>query len=167
MTRTVLIGLGSNRGDRKTNLQRALLEIESRRLGRVKAKSSLWRTEPIGMAGAEDFLNAAALLETELSAEELLQGLLAIEEKLGRVRGPGSGPKPRTLDLDILFFGSERFGRPGLQIPHPRVQERRFALAPLAEIAPDFFHPLLRKTLSALLSEVTDRSRVERLEESW
>jgi 2-amino-4-hydroxy-6-hydroxymethyldihydropteridine diphosphokinase len=167
MTRAVLIGLGSNRGDKKANLQRALFEIEKRKLGCVALKSSLWRTEPKGMADEEDFFNAAVLLETELSAEELLKELLAIEQARGRVRGPGSGPEPRTLDLDILFFGNEIIERPGLHVPHPRVHERRFTLAPLSEIAPDFVHPLLKKTLGALLGELTDRSRVERLEESW
>lgn len=168
MKRTVLMGLGSNRGDKKSLLQRAVAEIERRGLGRVTAKSSLWRTEPKGMAGEkEEFLNAVIRLETDLKPEELLSGLLAIEEALGRRRGSGVRPEGRTLDLDILFWGDEIIERPGLHIPHPRLHERRFALAPLCELAPDFLHPVLKQTLRALQERVSDPAWVERLPESW
>jgi 2-amino-4-hydroxy-6-hydroxymethyldihydropteridine diphosphokinase len=163
----VLIGLGSNQGDRKENLRRALRELEAAGLGRVMRKSSLWRTEPKEMESAEDFLNAAVLIETSLSPEGLLQGLLAIEKQLGRVRGKSGSPEPRRLDLDLLLVGDQQIHQPGLVVPHPRLHERRFALAPLGEIAADWVHPVLHKTLGVLLRELSDPSRVERLPGDW
>jgi 2-amino-4-hydroxy-6-hydroxymethyldihydropteridine diphosphokinase len=163
----VLIGLGSNRGDKKENLRRALRELEAAGLGRVLRKSSLWRTEPKGMEDAEDFLNAAALIETSLSPEELLQGLLEIEKQMGRVRGNSAAPEPRRLDLDILMIEDRQIHQPGLEVPHPRLHQRRFALAPLGELAADWVHPVLHKTLGVLLSKLRDPSRVERFSGDW
>ncbi len=167
MRRRVLIGLGSNRGDKEGNLGRALRELEARGLGRVLRKSSLWRTAPKGMDDPEDFLNAAALLETALSAEALLAGLLEIERLLGRVREPAPVPQPRPLDLDLLLIENMQTGEANLVVPHPRLHQRRFALAPLAEIAADWVHPVLHKTLAVLLQELRDDSRVERLDGDW
>ena len=163
----VLIGLGSNRGDKKENLRRALQELEARGLGRVLKKSSLWRTEPVGMEDAEDFLNAAALIETSLSPQELLQGLLEIEKHLGRTRTPSRTPEPRRLDLDLLLIEQQQIQQPGLEIPHPRLHQRRFALAPLNEIAGDWVHPVLHQSLAVLLSKLRDDSRVERWDQDW
>jgi 2-amino-4-hydroxy-6-hydroxymethyldihydropteridine diphosphokinase len=129
------VGLGSNLGDRETMLRRAL-ELLAREPGvEVRRVSTFRETEPVGYVDQPRFLNGAAELETELPATELLARLLAVERRLGRVRG---GPRfgPRTIDLDLLVYGDETIEAPGLRVPHPRLHERRFALEPLAELDP-------------------------------
>ena len=121
------VGLGANLGDREATIRRAAELIGARRL------SSLRETEPWGLEDQPKFLNAAAELETGLGARALLDRLLAVEESLGRTRaGPRWGP--RTIDLDLLLFGSEQLDEPGLTVPHPLLHERVFALEPLAEL---------------------------------
>lgn len=153
----VYLGLGSNLGDKAAHLNQALAAL--RRLGRLARVSSFYRTEPVGYREQDWFLNAAALVLTGFEPLEFLAGLRAIEAELGRVRGIPNGP--RTMDLDILFWGGQVIAQPELIVPHPRLHERRFVLAPLAEIAPTFVHPGLGKTVSELLSGLQSPEQVE------
>lgn len=130
--RRAAIGVGANLGDAQNNVRRALKELQT--LGDVVGVSSLYRTTPWGVAGQPDYVNAAALLDTALAAEELLRSLKAIETRLGRT--PAERWAARVIDLDILIYGSETVERPELLVPHPRMLERAFVLVPLAEIDP-------------------------------
>ena len=128
------VGLGANLGEREATIRAALELLGARGDLRVAAVSSLRETEPVGVVDQPAFLNGVAELETELAPRELLAALLETERALGRVRLERFGP--RTIDLDLLLHGDEVIDEPGLQIPHPRLQERRFALEPLAELDP-------------------------------
>jgi 2-amino-4-hydroxy-6-hydroxymethyldihydropteridine diphosphokinase len=132
---TVYIALGSNLGDRRANIARAieLLEVEPKI--HIERVSSLYETEPVGFTEQPDFINAVARLNTELSARELLSVVLGVENIMGRKRTIRWGP--RVIDVDILIYNDERISEPDLEVPHPRMAERRFVLEPLAEIAPD------------------------------
>jgi 2-amino-4-hydroxy-6-hydroxymethyldihydropteridine diphosphokinase len=153
----VFLGLGSNLGDRESAIKGALTRLAARGF-RTTLKSSLWLTEPVGGPPQGWFLNAVAGGETPLAPETLLEACLATEREMGRVRAERNGP--RTIDVDILFFGDERLAAPGLVIPHPRLHERRFVLEPLAEIAPGFVHPALGLTVCELLARCPDTSVV-------
>jgi 2-amino-4-hydroxy-6-hydroxymethyldihydropteridine diphosphokinase len=135
MTRT-FVGLGSNLGDPPEQLRRALELLGAEEGVEVVAVSSLRETDPVGYEAQPRFLNGAVELRTTLSARELLERLLAIERRLGRVRGVGPRLGPRTIDLDLLLYGDEVVDEEGLVVPHPRLHERRFALEPLAELDP-------------------------------
>ena len=163
MEKDIFIALGSNLGDREGNLLRAVAEVARLRDSRVIALSSFYDTEPVGMAATENFLNAVLKLESSLTPDELLPELLRIEADIfGRERI--AGVEPRRMDLDILFYGEALIDRPPLiVIPHPRLHERRFVLAPLAEIAPELRHPLLGKTVTELLAGLGDITRVTRI----
>jgi 2-amino-4-hydroxy-6-hydroxymethyldihydropteridine diphosphokinase len=127
------VGLGANLGDRETMLRSALEQLSAEPRVELVAVSSFRETAPVGIADQPRFLNAAAAVETTLSARDLLDRLLAIERRLGRNReGPRFGP--RTIDLDLLLYGDERIDERGLEIPHPRLHERLFALEPLADL---------------------------------
>jgi 2-amino-4-hydroxy-6-hydroxymethyldihydropteridine diphosphokinase len=142
------VGVGANLGEREGTIQRAL-ELLSERV-RLVAVSSVRETEPWGCADQPRFLNAAAAVETELTARELLGELLEVERELGRTReGPRFGP--RTIDLDLLLYGGRRIDEPGLTVPHPHLHERRFALEPLAELDPALIVPG-RGPVAALLA---------------
>lgn len=155
------IGLGSNLGDRRGHLRAALGGLAG--LGRVRSVSALYETEPVGLRTQPEFLNAVALLETELTARELLEGLLEIEARCGRLR-TGQKNEPRTLDLDLLLYGDAVIDETGLEVPHPRLHERRFVLEPLASLAPRVRHPRLGRTVRQLLDELQDASAVRRVE---
>ena len=134
------IGLGANLGDRAAMLHAALEQLAAEPDIEVVAVSTFRETEPVGIVEQPRFVNAAAAVETALSARELLDRLLGIENRLGRTReGPRFGP--RTIDLDLLLYGDEEIAEPGLRVPHPRLHERPFALEPLAELDPQLVVP--------------------------
>lgn len=144
------LSLGSNIGNRESYLGDAIARL--RALGRVAAVSSLYETEPVEFTDQPWFLNCVVLLETNATPAELLANLLAIEQEMGRVRTQKKGP--RTIDIDILLFGETVLDTPELTVPHPAMHQRRFVLEPLAEIAPEAWHPGLKKTIRTLLEEL-------------
>ncbi len=154
----VYVGLGSNLGDSRRELETALQELGGLRSTRLAQRSSVYRTAPLGYAAQNDFLNAVARLETTIEAEALLDELLAIERRHGRERGFANAP--RTLDLDLLLYGEQSIATPRLTVPHPRMHERAFVLAPLAEIAPDATVPgrgAVRELLAACAGQRVQR----------
>jgi 2-amino-4-hydroxy-6-hydroxymethyldihydropteridine diphosphokinase len=134
------VGLGANLGDRERTLREAVAALDAEKDLEVVAVSTLRETEPVGVGEQPLFLNGAAALETTLAAGELLDRLLAVEQRFGRVRVPGEHG-PRTLDLDLLLYGEEQIEASGLTVPHPRLHERRFVLEPLAELDPGLIIP--------------------------
>jgi 2-amino-4-hydroxy-6-hydroxymethyldihydropteridine diphosphokinase len=150
MTRS-FVGLGANLGNREQQIQRALALLAAEDGVEVVAVSSLRETDPVGYEDQPRFLNGAAELRTSLSARKLLERLLSVERRLGRVRGDGPRFGPRTIDLDLLLYGDQVVNVPGLVVPHPRLHERRFALEPLAELDPALEIPG-RGPVQALLS---------------
>lgn len=139
------VALGANLGDPVATVHAAFAALHDIAGTRFLAASSLYRSAPVGLRNQPDFINAVAALEADpavLSAPTFLERLFAIEADFGRIRTPGTVKNaPRTLDLDLLLFGDERLDLPGLTLPHPRLTERAFVLAPLAEIAPDLVIP--------------------------
>lgn len=153
------VALGANLGDPIPTVNSALAELDAIPGTRRVAASSLYRTAPIGLKHQPDFINAVAALETELSAAELLERLFAIEQRFGRQRSVPNAP--RTLDLDLLLHGDAVVDTSALTLPHPRMHERAFVLAPLAEIAPNVAIPG-RGTAAGLLATVAGQA-IERL----
>ncbi|MCY7351975.1 MAG: 2-amino-4-hydroxy-6-hydroxymethyldihydropteridine diphosphokinase [Cytophagaceae bacterium] len=157
---TVYLLLGANLGDRAATLTRAA-ELLDGQFGTVSKKSSFWETAPWGLTDQPAFLNQAIEITTDFTPLDLLNATQSVEQQLGRVRKEKWGA--RLIDIEILFYGDERIDSPGLNIPHPFLPERRFALAPLAEIALEFRHPGLGKTVGELLAECLDESEVRRV----
>jgi 2-amino-4-hydroxy-6-hydroxymethyldihydropteridine diphosphokinase len=150
------ISAGTNLGDRKANLESALISLaEGCSVCRV---SSFFETEPVGYLDQPWFLNIAIEVETGLTPLQLLNLCKSIEESCGRTRSFPNAP--RTLDLDILLFDALIITEEGLSIPHPRMAERKFVLVPLAQIAPDVMHPVLKKSIQSLLEACPDKSTV-------
>ena len=150
MTRS-FVGLGANLDDPGVSIARAVELLAAETEIEVVAVSTLRETDPVGYDDQPRFLNGAAELRTMLTARELLERMLAIERSLGRVRGEGPRFGPRPIDLDLLLYGDDVIDEPGLQVPHPRLHERRFALEPLAELDPALEIPG-RGTVQALLA---------------
>lgn len=153
----IYLSLGSNLGDRAANLER-IVEALSKIGVRVLRRSSVYETEPVDFLAQPWFLNCVVEAETSLEPRQLLEGLQAIERKFGSKKLVPRGP--RIIDLDIIFYEAAVIHEAGMEIPHPRLAERRFVLIPLAEIAPEFPHPVLRKTAAELLAATQDRSAV-------
>jgi 2-amino-4-hydroxy-6-hydroxymethyldihydropteridine diphosphokinase len=144
------VGLGSNLGDREATLRAALGDLDSSPGVRVAAVSTLIETDPVGFLDQPRFLNGVAALETELPARALLELLLAVERRHGRDREGVPPQGPRTLDLDLLLYGSAELDEPGLRVPHPRLHERAFVLGPLAELDPSLEIPAKGEVLELL-----------------
>jgi 2-amino-4-hydroxy-6-hydroxymethyldihydropteridine diphosphokinase len=180
----VYILLGSNRGDREGFMNKAKTMI-GEMAGIICRSSALYETDPWGFDDPMPFLNQVVEIETDLEPEVLLEKLLTIESRLGRIRpfdacgcgipatvalNIGSGIEEaalytgRTIDLDILFYGQRMVFTDNLMIPHPRLHERKFTLVPLNEISPEFVHPLLKKSMERLLQDCTDQCMVKKVE---
>lgn len=155
------LSLGANRGDRSAQIDRAL-DLLARSGVRIVKRSSLYETEPVGFGDQHWFLNCVVECETEFMPRQLLRAAQRIEREMGR-RRDGTRNAPRPIDIDILFFGTAVMRTSELEIPHPRIAERRFVLAPLAEIAPSLRHPTLHLSAVELLAATSDRSQVRRV----
>ena len=157
MNQAVLLS-GTNQGNRKQNLWTAAALIEEK-TGKFSSSSHIYETAAWGDENQEAYYNQVFIIETELHAGELMQKLLAIENEMGRTRIKKW--EPRIIDIDILYFNGEIINEKDLTVPHPLLQERRFTLIPLAEVLPDFVHPLLKKSTLELLSLCSDQGLVK------
>ena len=157
------IGIGSNLGDAAHNCDLAIRAMTADPQSRVVEVSPFYRTEPVGRKDQDWFVNAVAALETSRSVRELLSFLQTIEREMGRERRERWGP--RIIDLDLLFYGDQVIKTEGLMVPHPRLHERRFVLTPLNDIAPNLRHPLLKISISELLSKLPEGEKVILLRE--
>jgi 2-amino-4-hydroxy-6-hydroxymethyldihydropteridine diphosphokinase len=153
----IYLSLGSNLGDRALQIKKALKQLEEEGV-RIAKRSSMYETEPVEYHKQGWFLNCAVEAETELTPKQLLRVVRNIEKELGRKRVIRSGP--RTLDIDILIYDDVLMRGEELEIPHPRMGQRRFVLIPMAEIAPSLRHPELHLTMAQLLAATPDRSQV-------
>jgi 2-amino-4-hydroxy-6-hydroxymethyldihydropteridine diphosphokinase len=162
-TKTIYLSLGSNVGDRAANIGEAITALAFAGV-RVAKQSSLYRTEPVDFEVQRWFLNCCLEAETTLMPRQLLHVIREIERSMGRRRTAGFAGRrgPRAIDIDILVYGTSRVRTRELELPHPRMAERRFVLIPLREIAPGLRHPTLRKTIAELLADNRDRSHVVR-----
>ena len=160
MSALAAIALGSNLesrfGDREANLREAVRRMEE--LGEVRAVSSFYDTEPVGYVSQPRFLNGALLLETEMEPRALMRELLGVERAMGRERVGAPVKGPRVIDLDLLLYGDWVLWAEELILPHPRMEERRFVLEPLVEIAPGWVHPVLGVTVRELLAQLDRES---------
>ena len=149
MMKTAYIGVGSNLGDKINNCLEAVVRIDEISGCRVTAQSDFYRTQPVGVKGQDWYVNGVIVLSSDIPAQDLLKGLLAIELDMGRERKRKWDS--RIIDLDILLFGEEVISEKGLQVPHPLMHLRRFVLAPMVSLAPDLVHPVLKKSMAELL----------------
>ncbi|MEW5807388.1 MAG: 2-amino-4-hydroxy-6-hydroxymethyldihydropteridine diphosphokinase [Acidobacteriota bacterium] len=156
------LSLGSNLGDRLRNLQRGIRLLQGKGLV-IRSLSSIYETEPVGMAGVCDYYNLVMEVETSLQPEDLLSTCLQIESEMGRIRDKDR-KKSRTFDADIIFYGDLVLKTERLTIPHPRMHQRKFVLVPLAEIAPYIIHPVFKKNVRLLIDECQDACMVRKLD---
>ena len=156
MNQLILI-TGGNMGDRKKNLETAA-ELIKKQIGKIIKSSGIYQTDAWGNTNQPAFYNQVHLVESKLAAEKIIQLILKIEEKMGRIRTIKNAA--RIIDIDILFFNKEIIEQPNLIIPHPEIINRRFVLVPLAELVPGMIHPLYRKTMKQLLSTCKDPLKV-------
>ena len=156
----VFLLIGGNMGDRLQNLHQAIALL-SATCGPVIQQSAVYETAAWGKTDQAAFLNQALLLTTSLTPQELITTILSVEEEMGRLRMEKNGP--RVIDIDIIFYNELVMQEPNLTIPHPQLQNRRFVLVPLHEIAPTFVHPVLHKTITELLEECKDDLAVEKV----
>ncbi|NIS60202.1 MAG: 2-amino-4-hydroxy-6-hydroxymethyldihydropteridine diphosphokinase [Proteobacteria bacterium] len=161
MENIAFIGIGSNVGDKIKNCRQAISEISQRKQNRLIAQSPLYKTEPIGYTHQDWFVNCVIEIETSFTVYQLLKALENIELSMGRERIHTWGP--RTIDLDILFFNDDVIHCEGLTIPHPEVQNRAFVLIPLREIAGNYIHPLLKKSIAQLVADLGNGQGIEKL----
>jgi 2-amino-4-hydroxy-6-hydroxymethyldihydropteridine diphosphokinase len=154
------LGLGSNEGDSASNLTEAVRRLKAEGI-RIVGRSPVYRTEPVGIKDQAWFLNQALEISTGLVPSVLLRKAKKIEKAMGRKPGPKNGPRP--IDIDILLAEGAVVRTAALEIPHPRLAERRFALVPLARIAPDRIHPLLKKRIRTILRDCRDTAKVARM----
>ena len=154
--------LGGNLGNKQQVFAEARTRLE-KHVGPISVHSAIYETEPWGFESEDLFWNQALELKTTLSPEEVLKQTQLIELELGRIRKEKQYDS-RIIDIDILFFGDQIIKTANLTVPHPRIQERKFALVPLCEIAADFIHPLFQKSIRELLNECPDQLKVKRIE---
>ncbi|MCW3464093.1 2-amino-4-hydroxy-6-hydroxymethyldihydropteridine diphosphokinase [Chitinophaga nivalis] len=157
---TAILLIGGNLGDRTANLQQAVAAL-AETAGEIIKVSALYQTAPWGVVDQPDYLNQGVVLHTQMDALTLLHTLLETERKIGRTRQEKWGS--RIIDIDMIFFNDEVISLPALKIPHPRMHLRQFVLVPLAEIIPDYMHPVLHKTVSELQRSCQDLLPAERL----
>ncbi len=155
----VTAGLGSNLDNRLAALRRAVKMIGDE-AGEVVARSSVWESEPWGFDADEQFLNMVIIVETRLSPARLMKLFSSIEGRMGRRRSGSGQYESRIIDIDILLWEGKIISLPGLEVPHPRLADRRFVLEPLAEVAPDAIHPVMELTVAELLEQCPDNSDV-------
>jgi 2-amino-4-hydroxy-6-hydroxymethyldihydropteridine diphosphokinase len=161
MKHIAYIGIGSNLGDKLYHCEKAISEILKLNRHKLLAKSSFFKTKPIGYSSQDWFVNSVIKIMTDLEPFDLLRALKDIESRLGRKETVRWGP--RTIDLDILFFDEKKIEVEELQIPHPLLHERQFVLIPLAEIDRSLMHPVLKKSIGELLDNLTEDQGVEKL----
>jgi len=157
MTKTAYIGVGSNLGDKINNCLEAVVRIDEISGCRVTAQSDFYRTQPVGVKGQDWYVNGVIVLSSDIPAQDLLKGLLAIEVDMGRERKRKWDS--RVIDLDILLFGAEVISEKGLQVPHPLMHLRRFVMVPMVSLAPDLVHPVLRKSMAELLVDSSEKDQ--------
>lgn len=154
----VYLGLGSNKGERISFIEKAVAEIESLPGTEIFIKSDIYETEPWGNTEQDDYLNTVIGIRTEIAAEDLLFELKRIEKQIGRMGNKKWSE--REIDIDILFYGNEIIENENMTVPHGQIENRRFVLVPMNEIAPDHIHPVFKKSISELLGSTTDNLKV-------
>lgn len=164
MSHIAYIGIGSNMDNPLEQCRKAIRLIAASSGLTLSKSSSFYKTEPVGITDQDWFVNAVVSAETTLSPSDILNTLLGIEQQMGRTRQLKWGP--RVIDLDLLFYDDSILEYPGLKVPHPEIQNRRFILAPMNEIAGEFIHPVLKKSISKLLAELPAIPTVSLLESS-
>lgn len=154
---TIFLALGANSGDKKTNIQKAIILLKEKI--NIQKIAATYETKPWGHKAQDNFLNTALKATTTLNPQDLLTCVKIIEEKIGRVKRFTNGP--REIDIDILFYDKLIYKNHTIEIPHPRIAERDFVLQPLGDIDPNFFHPVHKKTIQQLLQELTEKNIVK------
>jgi len=159
MTNYIFLGLGTNLGDREDYLGKAI-ELIEKKIGMISSRSKIYETEPWGFRSENFFLNMVIKAHTSLKPSDLINKIRKIEDQLGRIRDNNQYIS-RTIDIDILLYGNLVINRPDLKIPHPLIQDRKFVLVPLCDIAPKMIHPILSKAFADLLHGCEDKREVK------